>query len=329
MRFFLLLLAVLGVASVTGAADIIELINSGDLTQARLELNRQVSASRRDGLLILGQALLETEGQKISQLLERASQAGVPPERAEYYYKTKAYLLLADGNFEGLLQVTEEYLGIWEAGQYREQMMFLRALAVEKNGDKASASKLKEQIIKEGASAQLSNQVRLSQSIELLAKKKFGEAQNFCRRIIKSKDEEFSAAAMYLMASAAIEIRRVDDAIHYYNLLKESYPRAIGLEELADRFESFEPRSADQKAETLTGTVYSLQTGVFSQKVNAEALAERMKKYKAPVEIVGRTISGRKYYVVYVGRFRSTDKAMEFRARLEDEEKETYQVVAR
>lgn len=329
MRFFLVLLAIIGGARVTGATDIIELISSGNLSEARLELNRQVSASRRDGLLLLGQALLETEGQKLSQLLETASRAGVPPNYAEYFFKTKAYLLLAEGNFESLLRVTDEYLGVWEAGKYREQMMYLRALAVERSGDKTVAAKLKEQIIKEGASAQLINQIRLSQSSELLARKKYGEAQNLCRKIIKSKDEELSAAAMYLMASAAIETGRVDDAIHYYNLLKESYPGSIGLEELADRFESFEQRSVDQKAETLTGTVYSLQTGVFSQKANAEALAERMKKYKAPVEIDAKTISGRKYYVVYVGRFRSTDKAMEFRDRLEDEEKESYQVVVR
>jgi tetratricopeptide (TPR) repeat protein len=329
MRRFFFLIAVLIGANNLGAANIIELIRLGNSAEAREEMARLASASRRDGLLLVAQAMLEPDGRRSRLLMDAASQAGIPPEYAEDFHQMKVSLFFAEGDYGELRKSVDEYFATWEAGKYREQMMFLRAIALEKIGDGEEAEKMKEQILKEGSSSHLTNQIRLSQSARLLERKKFTEAQKSCRRIINSRDEELSAAAMYLLASSAIELGRADDAIHYYNLLKESYPRAVGLEDLADRFERFEKHSADQKAEKLTGTIYSLQTGVFAQKENADVLAARMKKYRAQVEIDGKTISGRKYYVVYVGRFQSADRAMEFKAKLEEAEKESYQVVAR
>lgn len=79
----------------------------------------------------------------------------------------------------------------------------------------------------------------------------------------------------------------------------------------------------------MTGTVYSVQVGVFSVKDNAKKLAGRLKQYGEPTEISDRVISGKKYYVVYVGRFLSSEEAMVFKARLELSENEAFQVVAR
>ena len=87
--------------------------------------------------------------------------------------------------------------------------------------------------------------------------------------------------------------------------------------------------SNDQVAERITGTTYSVQVGVFSVGDNARNFAGRLKKYGEPVEINEKMISGKKYYVVYAGRFLSSEKAMAFKTRLESSEKEAFQVIAR
>jgi septal ring-binding cell division protein DamX len=58
-------------------------------------------------------------------------------------------------------------------------------------------------------------------------------------------------------------------------------------------------------------------------------MADRMKEYGEKVEIKEKTISGKDYYVVYVGRFKTTQQALALKTRLEASANEAYQVVAR
>jgi len=132
-----------------------------------------------------------------------------------------------------------------------------------------------------------------------------------------------------MLSYYAIEQNRIDDAILYYNLLKEGYPNAVGLVDLVDKFTGIERKNKSQTAETITGTFYSVQVGVFSVRDNARALSKSMKKYGKKVEVREKRISDKDYFVVYVGRFRSTDEAIAFKTILEKSENEAFQVVAR
>jgi cell division septation protein DedD len=87
--------------------------------------------------------------------------------------------------------------------------------------------------------------------------------------------------------------------------------------------------SSNNKAETLTGTYYSVKVGVFSESANARKQADKFKDTGKKVDIETRRISGSDYRVVYVGRFDDYDEATRFKLRLEAAHNETYQVVAR
>ncbi|MCP4705546.1 MAG: SPOR domain-containing protein, partial [candidate division Zixibacteria bacterium] len=78
-----------------------------------------------------------------------------------------------------------------------------------------------------------------------------------------------------------------------------------------------------------TGTFYSVQVGVFSIRDNAKALSRSLKKYGKRIDVKEKEISDKNYYVVYVGRFKSTDEAIAFKAILEKSENQAYQVIAR
>ena len=51
---------------------------------------------------------------------------------------------------------------------------------------------------------------------------------------------------------------------------------------------------ADNTAEKLTGTFYSVKVGVFSSPENARRHAETFKQHNQPVDIVSKDISGKK-----------------------------------
>ena len=88
-------------------------------------------------------------------------------------------------------------------------------------------------------------------------------------------------------------------------------------------------KATDNQAEKLTGTYYSVKVGVFSEKGNAKRQRDLFKDYGHEIEIKDKTISGRKYHVVYVGRFQDYQQALAFQAQLEAAHNEPFQVVAR
>jgi hypothetical protein len=133
-----------------------------------------------------------------------------------------------------------------------------------------------------------------------------------------------------LLGRDAVARNRADDAIFYYNILREGYPDAVGLDELMTGLGEISARAtSDSKAEKLTGTYYSIKVGVFSKRGNARRQADIFKAYDKKIDIKTRKISGKDYRVVYVGRFQNYDAAVRFKLQLEANHHEVFQVVTR
>jgi hypothetical protein len=311
------------------ATPIIEMIEEGRIDEARGEIAKLSTAARRDGDLLYYQALLEENGEVSFQFLEAAVRAGISPE----YLEDNTYLVclyyLADGDYDRLATSTAAYLQRWENGGYRAEMLRFRALVVDRRGNRTELENLLNKVINENENILPGLLGEIDRARSLYREKKYIQAQNICRRLAKSKYDEVVVPALYMLSFYAIEQKRIDDAILYYNLLKEGYPDAVGIDDLVDKFTQIERTSYDQSAEELTGSYYSVQVGVFSVKDNARAYAKKMKKYGEKVDLTDKKISDKNYYVVYVGRFKSTETATAFKIRLEQSENEAFQVVAR
>jgi len=155
-------------------------------------------------------------------------------------------------------------------------------------------------------------------------------ADETLRKLSRARKGVGVSPALYLLCREAIARNRDDDAIFYYNILREGYPSAVGIDQLMTGLGDMSSRtSQDNRAEKLTGTFYSIKVGVFSEPGNARRQADKFRGYDKRVEIKTRKISGRKYRVVYVGRFDDYEEALQFRLRLEGTHQEAYQVVAR
>ncbi len=328
-RSIIFLLLVLVGAGQLAAEDLMKMIGEGRLDEARRNIAGQSSAARRDGTLLYAQALLESDGFYSMKFLQAASEAALPPALVQEEFYLSTIYFLAAGRYGELADSAEVYLRRWENGKYRGVMLRMAALARSKVNQQDKSDRWYSLITKEDPNGLYGGLARLDKFRLLYQQKKYEEARKAGRKLSGLKFEEVVVPALYLGSSTALEQNRIDDAIFDYNLLKEQYSGAIGMEDLEDRFSNIRETDDDQRAEKITGTIYSVQVGVFGVRTNAETMVTRMKSYGQSVETKEKTISGKKYFVVYVGRFTSSEKALILKARLEKAEKESFQVVAR
>ncbi|MCX6827232.1 MAG: SPOR domain-containing protein [candidate division Zixibacteria bacterium] len=324
----LILLAVPITIANPSASVLIDLIRSGHLEEARHQLQQYSDGLSDKNPLLYAQALIESDGNKSFQLLSTAAGAEVSPEfQHEERYLMALYLMTANKNSD-LLSILQESSKKLD-GRYRPDMLRLEGWAYSNLNSESKAERLWTLVAKENPNGDLGLWGKLDLARLLYRSKKYDAAQKLCQKLAKSKSNEIAYQALYMLSCFCLEQNQIEDAISYYNLLRDGYPESIGLDDLDDRFGRIEKTTDDQTAEKITGTIYSVQVGVFSIQENAAKMAARMKKYGESVNINQKTISDKKYYVVYVGRFLSTERAVLFRARLESAEKESFQVVAR
>ena len=314
-----------------GRADIIySLIARGDLAEARDSLYSASTAMLRDGNRLFYLSLLELNADKSAQLMEAALNASVSAAyREEIYFRLAQYYFL-QGDLKKLEQTVTDYRALWEAGKYRGEMFRISVLVDEMAQAYESAVRQADRYLleySEGHPAQwgIIDKARVMQSYN----KPIG-AHKLLRKLSREKSGPGVPQALYMLASGAVGNKRTDDAVFYYNILREGYPNAVGLDALVEKMADLSaPDTDDAAAEKLTGTFYSVQVGVFSKKENAKQQAKIFSRYDLKVEIKTKTISDKKYRVVYIGRFQTYDAALKFKKMLEASHNEVFQVVAR
>jgi tetratricopeptide (TPR) repeat protein len=310
--------------------NIYSLIKQGKLDQAADSLSGVTTASTRDGNKLFFASLLEPEAKKSARLMEAALKTSVASVyRQEIYFRLAQYHLL-EGDYQQLGQLVSEYRAFWEAGKYRQEMQRLSALLDEKEKAFDAAVRQTDRYLLENTSGHAKQWGTVDKARVMTQYGKQVGAHNLLKKLAREKSGPGVSQALYLLTLAAIEKKATDDAVFYYNLLREGYPNAVGLSTLVNRMgELSSTDDTDNRAEKATGTFYSVQVGVFSIKGNAKKQAKMFEQYDREVDIKGKKISNVQYHVVYVGRFTNYDAARKFKTMLEGNHKEVYQVVAR
>ena len=313
-----------------GSQTVYELIQGGRLEEARDSLSAHASAAVRDGNTLFYQSLLESNGAASARLMNAALDATLPSQhREEITYRLAQYYLLRK-DYRRVTDLLTDYFSRWEKGSYRQEMLRMSVLADEQTGSFETALRQCDRYLVENATGD-PQQWGLIDKARILNThgKQIGAAETI-KQLSHSRKGVGVPQALYLLGMQAVANNRADDAIFYYNLLREGYPVAVGLDQLAAGLGEMSDRPrTDNQAEKVTGTFYAVKVGVFSDVENARRFADRFKSYERKVDVVTKSISGRDYRVVYVGRFQNYDEAVRFRLRLEADFKETFQVVAR
>ena len=306
------------------------LILKGRLAEARDSLSLRASAAVRDGNTLFYQSLVETDGTQAVRLMEAALEASVHPRyQEEIVYRLAQYYLLRS-DFDKLDRLLVDYRTRWETGKYAAEMVRYSLLADEHDKELESALRQCDRYLLAHTEETTRQWGQIDKARLMKANGKSIGSNEMLRQLSRQKQGEGIPQALYLLGMEAIERGRADDAIFYYNIMREGYPAAVGLDDMLVGLGhmSTETKSGN-RAEQVTGTYYSVKVGVFSESGNARKQADKFQSYGRRVDINSKNISGKNYSVVYVGRFDDYEEALRFKEQLEAAHHETFQVVAR
>ena len=329
-RLLIILILIFMLAVNVSATNIYTLIKEGKLKQAVDSLSLLTTASSRDGDVLFFQSLVEQDGLKSAQLMQAALKASVSPVYLEEIYFRLAGFYFINNDYNNLSHIVNEYRTRWEEGRYGREFIRFSVLIDQMNKDYDAALRQTDRYLLKWSKDSEAQLGVLDKARILLTHNKTIGAVKLLRNLSREKEGPGIAPALYLLTRDAIEKKRTDDAVFYYNLLREAYPASVGLDDLIEKIGGIESNSyAENDAEKLTGTYYTVKVGVFSSKGNARKMAEMFEKYNRKIDINTKTISGKKYQVVYVGRFDNYLEAYQFKTQLEATHSEVFQVVAR
>lgn len=323
-----LVLTLIGVGEAL-ADNIYSLIRQGRLREAADSLSGVSTASTRDGNKLFFLSLLEPDASQSARLMEAALQSSVSAiYRQEIYYRLALYHL-AKNEYTRLGQLVNEYLTYWEAGKYRQEMMRMSILLDENSGAYDAAIRQSDRYLLEYGSGYAGHWGLIDKSRVMASFDKSVGARNLLGRLSREKSGPGVAPALYMLAEEAVREKRTDDAVFYFNVMREAYPCGVGLDALVTKLGAMPVAARDTRAEKITGTFYSVQVGVFSVKDNAKRQADTFTAYDRKIDIKEKDISGKRYHVVYVGQFNDYESASRFKETLQANHGEVYQVVAR
>jgi len=332
MKRALILLTMISLAVSIEAADgtVYDLIMKGELKAARDLLSDESTALQRDGTRLFCQSLLQPDAVLSAQSHRAALGASLSPRyQEEAYYRLAQYYLLVE-DYSRLGQIVGEYRARWEDGDRANDIDRYSIIADEQTGNRESAIRQVDRYLVKYQEREFYQRGLIDKARLMIGHHKDIGARKLLKKLSREKTGPGVPQSLYLLTEDAIRRGNTDDAVFYYNVLRESYPSSIGLDALVDRMGSMSSdNQRDNTAEKITGTYYAVQVGVFSKKSNASNQAKRFKEYGHPVETKVKTISGVDYRVVYVGQFEDYHSALTFKETIEKAHGESFRVVAR
>lgn len=340
--------AVLAIVLTTGlvqAESIYGLISKGEIERVEDSLSKLPSSALRDGNMLFYASLIETDAEKSADLMRAALRSSVSPIHREEIYNLLAEYYYLKGDFAELREILLDYLTLWESGRHRRHMMRLATLVDERTDAIDAATRQAERYLMHYPEDDEAQWGLIDKARLMAASGEKVKADEILRRLSRNADGPGVPMALTLLAQQAIGAGQGENALFYYNLLRDGYPAAVGLDALteqlsglpADRSSAMQPdgseppeqSSPDETEQPSSGLVYSVRVGVFSVPDNARRQADKFAHYGRSVDVVNRTISGSSYRVVLVGQFPDYHSAAAFKHKLEQEHNEVYLVVTR
>jgi tetratricopeptide (TPR) repeat protein len=148
------------------------------------------------------------------------------------------------------------------------------------------------------------------------------EALRLFRATTAQSDHEAIAPAFLLLGQIHDDRGEATQAIRYLTMYREAYPQ--GLTPVLEH-----GLGASSQADRAAGLVYTIQVGVFGERANALRQRDRFAALGYEVQLRPKTVAGRSYTAVWVGRFAAREAAARVRRDLEAQFQATYRVVVR
>lgn len=310
--------------------EIRTLIENGSPAEASRKLSELSSASSRTADELIVRARLEPKGSSAAEFLTAALAGEEHPREREKIYLNLARYYQALGSRSRLSALLKRHDREFVRSEFRDEFIRLHVFLAEREGDFERAKSICRKALKSSSDADMREWARLALArFELRQKSSQKRGRNHAFRVSSSSASPMAPVALYVLAENDASGGDYDQAALDFNILREAYPHAIGAFDLIERISDIDTQPGEGEAERLIGSFYSIQVGVFTVKDNAQRQKKQFESYGEPVEITRKTISGKRYYAVYVGRFRSADAAAAFKRTLERSEKDLFNIALR
>ena len=230
----ILALIFLGLTPTTKAGDLYGLIMEGRITEAADSLSRLATASTRDGNLILLRSLIAADADEAASLMETSLKSSLSHGYQQQVYYRLGYYYLMKKDYLNLSRIVNQYRSTFETGRYDQEMLRLSILLDQLQGDIESAQKQTDRYSVRYSKGEADQWGQIDRARIMLANKKRIGGIKLLRKLSKGKSDIGVPQALYLLAKDAAMKNKIEDAVFYYNLLREAFPLAIGLEDIAD-----------------------------------------------------------------------------------------------
>lgn len=321
-------------ASAVVAEDISDLISHGDLQRAGDSLKSLSSAEQRNGNMLYYAGLLEPDGARAAALMAAALESSVSAVHREEIINHLASYYALQGDYDKLSETVNRYFEQYESGRYRWSMLRYAVMLDEQKQQPEQALSRLERYLKEFDDGDR-EQWGLIDKVRLLRQQsRFNDTNDILRRLSRQKNGPGVPLSLYLLALDAVAAQKTDDAVRYFDLMRDGYPAGVGLDALGElimRLGSPEtPQTEPEVPPKLPeGKYFAVQVGVFSIAANAYRQAKLFERPDLPAEVVEKTTAEKRYFAVFVGKFPTYEAALTFKRQLEREHEETFQVVTR
>ncbi|MEZ5359065.1 MAG: SPOR domain-containing protein [Candidatus Zixiibacteriota bacterium] len=326
--FSLILLALTLSSGIWADAAIDEIYTAyaeGRIDEARSKLQALPTISARDGNRLFLSALLEKEAAPAIEKLNASLKSNIDGKYLEEASYRLMQLAEAKGDTISVVEMGKSYLDNWELGRYRQQV--LASLAAHTAGQSKEQGRYLDLLIDEASGAYYGQFARLVKANFAFDKGQYDTAERLCRKVNNAADDNLSAASLVILSRIGLKKNDTERALFNYNILHEQFRHAIGEENLLDALKLIsDSRSGEEQTEVFEGITYSVQVGVFAEKENAKRMEKRIEGYGYKVDIKQRMISGKSYYVVLAGKFKTMKDARTAKARLELGEDQIFKV---
>lgn len=311
--------------------DIYQAIQRGKWREAEDRLS-QLKDVNSDGNLLFLSGLLERSADRAAKFLERALDRSVAVKYQEEIYFRLAHYYLQMDKMSRVSDITNEYRTRFEKGKYRVAMARIRILAEELNGDRNAALGLNERYLKQFSKGEAAEWGKVDLARILLGARGDQTGVDEFLDLYSGRSAIAVPQAMVVLGQYHLEKGEVEDAMRCYELLREEYPSAIGLDHLAlqlGQSDRGQVTASKTKAERVVASAdkYAIQAGAFSSETFAKEQIERLKRERLVTRVERKVVEGKTLWVVLVGDYKDLRSADEARLKLQKRYGETYEVV--
>jgi hypothetical protein len=330
MKWSCLVAALLCLFVTAGADEQIDRIygmyRDGRLASAEEAYRALPQISQLDGNRLFLSALFASDGDNARDMLQGAIRSGVDGKYADEARFRLIELAEAAGDTVSVLSAGDDFLERQTTSAYRDRLLAMLIAHAAK--DSPRRQRYLDLLYAEYPDAYFGHVARLADAQLAMEENRLKAAADLCRQVTKTADDDLLPVGLVLLAKIALAQGDAEQALTNYNILKEQYRYAIGQEDLVLALKDVsETRTVEDARGSDADIQYTIQVGVFSEKDNAERMADRVQGYGYKTRISRRTISGKVYHVVLAGQFATLNAAQAAKAKLEAGEQEVFKVV--